>query len=70
MVVPGVLLVLQRQRLIRLRREYTENVQIARFDSMSAALTDSKKAKMEVETASLSAGPWSASIVGLGAGFY
>ena len=60
--------ILQCQRLIRLRRKYPENVQIARFDSVSAALTDSKKAKMEVKAASLSVGPWPASIVGLGAG--
>ncbi|MDE0464620.1 MAG: hypothetical protein OXH93_19535 [Caldilineaceae bacterium] len=33
------------KRLIRLRRKYPEIVQIARFDSVSAALTDSKKAK-------------------------
>ena len=35
------------KRLIRLRRKYPEIVQIARFDSVSAALTDSKKAKPE-----------------------
>ena len=33
------------KRLIRLRRKYPEIVQIARFDSVSAALTDSKKPK-------------------------
>lgn len=35
------------KRLIRLRRKYPEIVQIARFDSVSAALTDSKGAKPE-----------------------
>ncbi len=59
------MLVLQRQRLIRLRRKYPEIVQIERFDSVSAALTDGKKAKMEVEAASLSAG---LSVRGTGAG--
>ena len=33
------------RRLIRLRRKYPQIVQIERFDSVSAALTDSKKAK-------------------------
>lgn len=35
------------KRLIRLRRKYPEIVQIARFDSVSSALTDRKKAKPE-----------------------
>ena len=35
------------KRLIRLRRKHPEIVQIARFDSVSAALTDSKRAKPE-----------------------
>ena len=35
------------RRLIRLRRKYPQIVQIERFDSVSAALTDRKKAKPE-----------------------
>ncbi|MCY3991844.1 MAG: hypothetical protein OXF50_11535 [Caldilineaceae bacterium] len=54
------------RRLIRLRRKYPQIVQIERFDSVSAALTDSKKAKPEpTEQPKLMETPESAEHTGL-----
>ncbi len=54
------------RRLIRLRRKYPQIVQIERFDSVSAALTDRKKAKPEpAEQPKLIENPESAGHTGL-----